>query len=105
CASYTLDVAYPLLLFAWLFYSLEGARHGAATRALAQLSLLTGAFAAVYFGFRFLVEYMLHIHVGVSAASNDPFARIQEQLRSLGAHGWGGWAAEQLRALAMRWPP
>gem|GEM_PF-2887824 len=103
--GYTLDVAYPLLLFTWLFYGLESPRHSLIARVLAQLALLTMVFALVFFGFRFLVERVLLIHVVSSAASNEPFARVQEQLLSIRAQGAVRWAAEQLGSLALRWFP
>lgn len=102
--GFTMEVAYPLLLFVWLFYVLEGIYRRLMAKALVQLALLTAAFAFAYFGFRILVEHVLLIQV---VAFNEPFTRIATQVGLITSHhlSLSGWLDAQTKGLAVRWLP
>ena len=111
-AGYAMEVAYPLLLFVWLFYGLgalaglpaQPARAGAVA---VRLLLLTAAFALPYFGFRLLVEHILFPQV---EAFNDPFIRVRESAalalqRGLAQRLWEWWDLDLKPRWSADWPP
>ncbi len=100
--GYTIEVAYPLVLFVWLFYVLEGIYRRLLVQTLLRLALLTAAFAFAYFGFRILVERVLLIQV---VAFNEPFTRVASQFAIIRSHGFGAWLNAQLEGLGVRWLP
>jgi hypothetical protein len=100
-AGYTMEIAYPLLLFAWLFYGIESAvRTRRAGPALLRLLAFTGAFAALYLGFRLLVEQFVYREV---VAFNDPLSHLAASWSAVRQLGLPAWLQARAADLAPRW--
>jgi hypothetical protein len=100
-AGYTIEVAYPLLLFAWLYYGLRGAREAAGVnRILGKLAVLTVAFVLPYTGFRLLANYALFEEV---VALNDPVSALRGNGPLILEQGIVGWVVAKWVDLPERW--
>jgi hypothetical protein len=106
-ASYSLEIGYPLLAIAWLYYgawTLLAARRRAATSStLARLGWLvvaTGAFLVPYLAFRLLVERVLFAQV---VSFNEPFAQVARTLEAAGQDGALLWVWHRTRPITDRW--
>ncbi len=99
-AGYAMEIALPLLVFAWGFYGCAGIwkRHLATT--LARLALMTTAFLMPYLGFRLLVERLLALHV---VPFNEPLGYVRQHLHTIHYAGLGIWSTGQLANLSNRW--
>jgi hypothetical protein len=100
-AGLALEVAYPLLLFAWTCYGLRALRRPrTAAGTAARLAVMTAAFALPYWGFRLLAERALFEQV---VAFNEPHERLRGSLAQLQQAGLGGWLLGRWLDLPERW--
>jgi len=101
-AGYAMEVAYPLLLFTWLYYGGRGLLAGAWHPTLMRLGVVTLSFAVPYFGFRLVAEQVLFERV---EAFNEPFARLAGRLTALSTMGALPWLRSLAEDTLYRWPP
>lgn len=129
-AAYAMEIGYPLLLFAWLFYGLPTLRPPLRPRTmdvdapparsapqamtvpsrhenapwhrarLAQLTLLTVAFLIPYLGFRLLAEQVLFERV---EPFNEPTLYLTIAWQSLVADGPATWLRDKTASITSRW--
>ena len=100
-AGYAMEVAYPLLLFAWIFYGVCGLlRQEPAATVVRRLLVFTAAWAIPYIGFRLAVEQVVPLPV---FAFNEPFAYVRGTLAQLSGGGLA-WLADNATEILARWP-
>lgn len=98
----TMEVAYPLLLFAWLCYGMGGVirRPAAAGRTLLLMALFAASFAVPYLASHWLAEHVLFEQV---VAFNEPFNYVRASLATLIAQGPVAWVTGRLEGFWPRW--
>jgi hypothetical protein len=100
-ASFALEVAYPLLLAAWVFYGLRTLRGSSSVvAALSRLALMTVVFGAGHYGFKLLAERALFEQV---IAMNEPHTALGGSLARIRDDGFFGWLAAQWPHQPLRW--
>ncbi|HXI19121.1 MAG TPA: hypothetical protein VNM48_22375 [Chloroflexota bacterium] len=100
-AGYAMEVAYPLLLFTWLYYGGKGVLAGAWRPTLGRLGVVTLSFAVPYFGFRLVAEQLLFEQV---VAFNEPFDRLAGRLTVISTVGVVPWLRSLVEDTLDRWP-